>query len=420
MTDQRNAARCDVQGLLKKEQHTCIKSHVAGLIPVVYEIEFDRDLKLPFAIFWNGCTQPEKEVARLKEGGRTLRIEVMARSGQTVAIFLGSDASPENRKEQLYPVVVGPNDIKVIIKSHSGLNAAEAVIGEPDRPASIAESGDKLDVYHAVLNGKTWMRFSHRYSVDEALRFASEAGEGDAGVLSALTAIYQGQVTRRNGYVARLAHGECAIGFQADADGNCREHIHGYDSDRDFGREVLTRVHPHCWLALFTAASRTQTVSLQLTSTWRPWVGSAVHRMGLGLDVKSIKNKQGQTSIFDLGSPKLFNSIEQKEAHSKWMISEQDYLDCLKKFDSGSIDAARIARNGARHNFEKTMEDGLAWSFENSLRSDIRIKQLYGPIDMDDNTRDEISSSPNFQKSSNETLHKNHVHITASDRFLLP
>ena len=49
-----------------------------------------------------------------------------------------------------------------------------------------------------------------------------------------------------------------------------------------------------------------------------------------------------------------------------------------------------------------------------------RVKQLYDPWYMDDNTRDKLPAQPNTQINSNETLHAHHLHITVLDTKILP
>ena len=121
---------CDVTGVLNEVQASCVKDHVAGLIPVEYVIHFDTTIRLPYGIYWNGDKQPTNRGA-LTTGG--------------------SDASPQFRQELLFPVTVGHNDMRVVIQSQAGLHdySAEVSTNESDIQRDVQEAGrpDKLDIY---------------------------------------------------------------------------------------------------------------------------------------------------------------------------------------------------------------------------------------------------------------------------------
>ncbi|MDO9404548.1 MAG: hypothetical protein Q7T87_10995 [Polaromonas sp.] len=228
-------------------------------------------------------------------------IRILAQSGQTVSLYLGSDAAPDHRQELLYPVTVGSNDIHVLIRTKPGRVSVPAEVGAPVRRDQPTAHGDKRDDYEAVLTGEIWQRFSHCYDMAQARSIVTAAGETDALMLKTLDTIYEGSVNPSQDWRARFDNGaSCQIRFQTGADANCRANIAGYQWESHFGARILTRVHPHAWLALLQAARDTQVSSLMLTSTWRPMTGQSPHRLGLGLDVKEVRDARGREVVFDI------------------------------------------------------------------------------------------------------------------------
>lgn len=184
---------CDVKGLLNDAQASCVKSHVAGLIPVEYEIHFDKAMRLPYAVNWNGEKQPSSRVA-MTSGEAVATVRIMARSGEKVGLYLGSDASPQFRQEILFPITVGHKDIRVVIHDKEGLqdHVAEVSMDERHIQRDVQEAGraDRVDIYKGnFLTGDVWMQCSHPYTVAQALAIAAEAAESDDGVLAALHAM---------------------------------------------------------------------------------------------------------------------------------------------------------------------------------------------------------------------------------------
>lgn len=440
---------CDVTGVLNEAQASCVKDHVAGLIPVEYVIHFDTTIRLPYAIYWNGDKQPANRVA-LTTGGKVATVRVMARSGQKVGLYLGSDASPQFRQELLFPVTVGHNDIRVVIQSQAGLHdySAEVSTNESDIQRDVQEAGrpDKLDIYKGnYLTGNTWLRFSHKYTVADAMAQAAEAGEADAGVLAALHALYGGDVSKATGYTAAFAgKHNCKLSFQAGVDSNCLQNIQHYLSLGGFGGAALPRVHPRSWIALLQAARDANVGSLEITSGWRPMTGKAPHRIGLGLDVKSAKSTAGRVLVFDNDSPAMWSSPEEKEVHQDWNESEAE-LDKAKlqmaaaqkalkaAKDEGSVlaqqrlkDADRkltdalVKRDQSKGEYVKQHKGTFADTLEQVLFKNPLIRQVFEPLVMDANTRDQVEPEVNRHRVGNEATHKNHLHVTAVDAYLTP
>lgn len=270
---------CDVEGVLNETQGSCVTQHVAGLRVVQYLITFDQTLSnLPYAVNWNGRKQPDQTVAHFPKRNPA-KIQIMARQGQTVALYLGSDASPEFRKEPLYQVTVGSNDIEVCINYVAGnTHSDKPEVGQPVKTNVKTDHGDMKDVYDAVLTGDIWMQFSHKYTPAEAQIYASAVGEGDAGLLAFLALLYGGQVLQSGARVA-FANGHiCKIAFQSDADRNCKEHIKTYAEQGGFSGACLPRVHPNTWLAFLRSLRDNAIEAAEISSTWRPRTGSYGHR----------------------------------------------------------------------------------------------------------------------------------------------
>ncbi len=440
---------CDVTGILNENQASCVKSHVAGLIPVEYEIHFDTSLSLPYAVYWNGEKQPANRVAKTT-GGSVATIRIMARTGQQVGLYLGSDASPQFRQEMVFPITVGSNGVRVVIQTKPGLHnhSADVSAVESDIQRNVVEAGRtiRLDIFKGnYLTGNSWLKFSHRYTTAEALAFATEAAETDAGVTSALNAIYSGTVSKTTGFtVAFAGQHHCRIGFQNAVDSNCQQNIQGYAVLGGFSGAALPRVHPRSWIALLQAARDAKVTALEITSGWRPMTGKAPHRLGLGLDVKSAKSTTGQTLVFDKASPSLWSSPEEKTAHSDWIESETA-LDAAKvemrtaeqalrnakeegkalaeqreKDAAEKLRAANETRRKAKNEYETQHKDTFADTLEKALLKNPLIRQMFQPLVMDSQTRDQIEPTVNRYRAGNEDLHKNHLHVTAVDSYITP
>ena len=197
--------------------------------------------------------------------------------------------------------------------------------------------------------GNTWLQFSHKYTVADALAQAAEAGESDAGVLTALRALYGGDVSKTTGYtVAFAGKHSCRLSFQAGVDSHCVQNIQRSLSLGGFGGAALPRVHPLSWIALLQAARDANVGALEITSGWRPMTGKAPHRIGLGLNVKSAKSVSGTSLVFDKDSPALWSGPEEKEAHADWLESE------------GELDKAKVEMAAAQKALKAAKEEGKA------------------------------------------------------------
>ena len=434
-------AQCDIKGLLNEQENSCVTQHLPAQVAVTYEIHFDQKLRLPYAFYWNGVKQPENKVLKPKQATAILTIQALVKEGDKIGLYLGSDASPEFRQELLYPLTVGNKDIKAIIKTKKDPQDDVAEL----KPVALtdADKNSTESRYEGWLTGDIWMRFSHRYSAKEATAHLLNAGEKDTGIAKAIADLYGGSVNTKTGYSVQFDNkNNCQIIFQTGSDANCRANIKkGYD----FAREGLPRVHPRTWIAFFQAAKNCSISSMEITSGWRPMFGSATHRIGLGLDIKSLKRSNGTTAVFDKKNNYLWQSEEEKSAHTTWIESEQklagatrDYADTEAQVKQAkgedeirnakmrreearkSLNRANEVRNEAKKDFNEKHKSSTSGDFEQVLMNNPLIKQLFDPLIMDTNTLDQQEAEANRNRSGDEKGHQNHLHITANDHYLLP
>lgn len=432
------AKQCDAKGLLNEQENSCITQHLPAQVAVTYEIHFDQKLRLPYAFYWNGVKQPENKVLKPKQSTAILTIQALVKEGDKIGLYLGSDASPEFRQELIYPLTVGKKDIKAIIRTKAKPQDDIAELKLID-----TEKNSKEERYEGWLTGDIWMRFSHRYSTKEATAHLLDSGEKDAGIAKAMVDLYGGSVNIKTGYGVQFDNkNKCQIVFQTGSDANCQENIKkGYD----FAREGLSRVHPRTWIAFLQAARDCAISSMEITSGWRPMFGSATHRIGLGLDIKSVKKVDGSTAVFDKKNNQLWQTEEERIAHAEWMESERKLAEAKISLvnaknnvrqANGEIgiqeakqreaqakdmyDEANRETNQTKQRFEKKHKNSTTGDFEQALVKNTLIKQIFDPLLMDADTHDQQEADANLNQSANEKTHQNHLHITASDTYLLP
>ena len=395
-------------------------------------------LVLPYAVAINGRIHPQYANSPKKldlEGVAhvTGAITVNARLGETVTLYLGSDASPDWRQAPVYAVTLHDKSAVVHITEKAGPQA------DTDKPKARPSNNSKADEYDAALTGNIWMRFSHRYSVDEVLP-RLPAGTC-AEVAAAVKSIYQGLPTglltvQRKG--ADGAAQQVSLHFPTDKSDNCYSNILGFHLLGD----GLTRVHPGGYAALINAALDNGVGSVKMSSCWRPMLGSIAHRLGLGLDVnfldavqlnrQELTNGQAKTAAADANV-----SEDEKLFYKAWLQARKERetvrkeRDRLEKF--GTDDEKKAANTNYDDALKSEANTKNAWNaernkneppkvkaFRESLYTCPCVKQLYDPWYMDDNTRDKLPAQPNTQKTSNETLHAHHLHITVLDTKVLP
>ena len=250
--------------------------------------------------------------------------------GESVRLFLNSDALAAFRMRPVYEVKPDGRDVIVKITEKTGTDAPanpaltgpetitieEKSAGKATGKGKAAESTKKtreLDQYTGELNGALWMHVTHKYTEDDARQLLVEAKEPlEAPVSEAVLSAYSGKRLEGAKGVLKTPERESLLpitmGFlgyhpdtgepdrksASDVDSNCKQNIDGWK----FFEEGLPRVHPWAILAMFIAAHRSGVRYMAVSSAWRPIFGSIVHRTGCGLDVTSIKGGKGVTANF--------------------------------------------------------------------------------------------------------------------------
>jgi hypothetical protein len=420
-----------------------------------------KNLSIPYAVAVDGKALPAYANKPSRVSGAKGQITVTVKQGQLVSLYLNSDAHPEFRANPVYQVTAGSRDAIVLIAEKPGKHP------ETDTPVKQVDADPKkeaaknADTYVAALTGDIWMKVSHKYTEAEvdALMPAGTKSE----VISAIKSIYRGLPS------ATLTVSVPATGQQAAKllkitfidSNNPKDNIVSYSLLKD----GLTRVHPGGFAALLTSALEHNIPSLQVTSCWRPMLGSIAHRAGLGLDVGYVgstrMNRQELRQAFEGKKPtkhgdgddtdsvsdaevKKFaeyeNAIVEAKASKADLAKAQKALkaaektkdpakiaDAQTKFDEAekaSSDAANAESEAldAWNKERNAAEPAAARLFRTSLLKCSCVRQLFDPWVMDENTRDANAPVPNMQRgasTSNERLHAHHLHITVHDPKIL-
>lgn len=316
-----------------------------------------KNLSIPYAVAVDGIVPVAFAEKPLRVSGDGGKITISAGQGQRVQLYLNSDAHPDFRKQAVYAVVVGEQDILIKITEKTGKHT------DSDTPVKITVAGSKnLDVYEAPLTGDIWMKVSHKYEPEEVdARLPTDTSEA---VKEAVKRIYEELPSQtleiREAATADLPERILSIYF-SDSN-NPKNNISNYSLLVD----GLTRVHPAGYAALFSSALNSSVVSLELTSCWRPMLGSIAHRAGLGLDVAVVGDV-----------PMRLNKAP-----------ADDGPNLVKLFRAGLLGCACI-------------------------------KQLFDPWVMESDAYDQLQPVRNKHSSANERLHSNHLHVTVSDPKIL-
>ncbi|MDO9235434.1 MAG: hypothetical protein Q7U28_05285 [Aquabacterium sp.] len=421
---------------------------------VTYRFVFRSKLSMPYAVAVNGKVLPAfKDRPKRTDS----KIPLIVDAGQTVELYLNSDAHPAYRQHPVYKVTVCDDDVEVVITEVAGkLTCTDAP--ESGNPSKDEATGRTVQHMTAKLTGDIWMKVSHKYTPDEVdARMPTGTSEE---VKSAVKKIYKG-LSSATLTIDRPAQGEkpartLTVKF-ADSS-NPKENITSYSLLSD----GLPRVHPGGYAALINAALQAEVQSVSVSSCWRPMLGSIAHRAGLGLDVSVVDgttmNRQelrrsinaSKTSPHGNGNDKdnvteaevkAFGGYEQALVDTKRAKAEKEAADqalaAAKK--SGSAEATQRAVERQRNAVEALRNANMvdrekldAWNAERALGepNHVRqyrvallrcacVRQLFDPWFMNANVKDATASEPNMQKTGNETLHAHHLHITVDDPKIL-
>lgn len=436
-------------GTTNTTPNSCVECKVAISRRVSYEFrtaQWDKpkdselNLQIPVAVAVNGQVLPK---FKTKAGVLSPRKEheFWVEPGQKISLYLNSDADPVYRESPVFEITPNERDIKVIVLEKRGK------LGELDKPIFKAThepkeaGGRKYDEYEAILSGDTWKKVSHEYTADEAKGMIAS---GTAlAVRDAVLSIYQ--KTLKGSMIIKNPDPQKTITVEFENADNPRDNITGFDLHKD----GLTRVHPQAWLAVIEAAQSANVQIVKTTSAWRPNYGSIAHRTGLALDVNHLDNtrlnrhelrdKESKNSNVSNEEIQLFKAKEVADKEAALAEKEVKIHEAaLAKFQAeGKSNPEKLAElqqllaltTEKQKTALRKQRDAIdTWGEERDKNEPIGVKafrtsllgckgvsQVFDPWFMDINTHDAIAPIPNLQKSGNETLHDNHLHVSISN-----
>ncbi len=409
-------------------------------------------LKIPYAVAVNGSALADHAAKTRRvdcpKGGKG-KFSVTVQQGQTVSLYLNSDAHPDFRQTPVYAVTAGERDVEVRIEERFGKHTeADTAIRQID-PDAKKEAEKTADTYTASLTGDIWMRVSHRYTQAEAE--ARMPPGTSVAVREAVKSIYRGLASAALTVTEPATAGkpEKTLQVTFTDSNNPNDNISSYSLLSD----GLPRVHPAGYAALFTAALSAKVSALTLSSGWRPLLGSIAHRAGLGLDVSvlgsTVLNRQELRKKGDGDDSDNVTDAEvrafkvylvaikaEKDAQQNLRASEKALGAAKKSGGKDAIKAAeeqlKIAIDAEVDAAKAKIEEGKTWDskrddgepahvelFRVALLESNSVKQLFDPWFMDSNTRDKQPAEANQQRTDNEILHAHHLHITVDDPRIL-
>lgn len=304
-------------------------------------------------------------------------IKVTVESGKKVSLFLNSDSVPGRRNNRVYEVAVKDKNVQVTITEKKGKSK------ETDTPVLIG-SDKTTEKYKAPLTGDIWMKITHKFTAADVDALVKDAS---AEVLAATKSIYAGLPGRTLTMAVPSKSFSTTLTFGGNQ--NAADNINNFSLTAD----GLPRVHPACYAAILTAAVDSNATAIEMSSNWRPLLGSIAHRCGLGCDVVNI---DGTGMLNTAADNSRVNQLKQAYLKSK-------------------TEAAKKAWETARDKDQPVKVQ----SFRRSLQQNPGVKQVIDPWEIDLNTRDTSAATPNLGGNATATSHLNHLHVTARDEFLI-
>nr|WP_315202723.1 hypothetical protein [uncultured Albidiferax sp.] len=418
-------------------------------VTYTFKIVSGSNLSIPYAIAVNGKAQAAFNKKPLRITAPDYKISTFVDQGEKVSLYLNSDAHVLHRKNAVYEVTAGEQDVLVKVTEKLGKHTdADTPVAQKDKDSAV-EAAKAEDTYSAPLTGDIWMKVSHKYTAAEVDALVP-AGTS-AVVLAAIKSIYQGLAT------AQLVVTEPAMRAQAtrtltvkflDSE-NPRDNISNYTLLAD----GLPRVHPGGYAALISAALENSIDTLTVTSCWRPMLGSIAHRAGLGLDVNHVGGTQINRQELRLGQAKDMPNVSDEEVkrfkeYEDAIVANKKAQVELKSAETAAkkpiVDAGEKARADAKleeatttaTKAEKAQRNAQNdWNAERDANEPAKVKlyrasllkcscvaQLFDPWFMDANTHDATPPEANMQRgatTSNERLHSHHLHVTVHEPQIL-
>jgi hypothetical protein len=224
-----------------------------------------------------------------------------------IALHIANDAFEQHRKFQLFPWTVpdAAHSTVHVYEMRTDLQdrfSTANQLGDTPSENSIAAKPHATNEYFGYLNGDLWLKISHEFTDDEITRLCptetlsrpplggSEQAGGPPQSVSvdwatALQPIYgAGQNSRSfDSFSVQITALGITVKFAARAVANAIN-----TSALTTVQQALRRTSPRAFAAILKAAWRLNIDTIDLSSSWRPMLGSRLHKMGVGLDVTEI------------------------------------------------------------------------------------------------------------------------------------
>lgn len=253
---------------------------------------------------------PKTSLNSLHDGTRnvhTLTAIHIPDNVRRIALHIANDAFQQNRKFQLFswevPEVAHSKvhiyemrtDLQDAFSSVNNLGSTPAENAVATKPGSVNES-------FGYLNGDLWLKISHEFLDDEIAQLclpeiltrpvlgnpAQDSGSSQNVTVdwaNALRPIYSAGVGSRSldAFSVQILALGMTLKFAARAVANAIN-----ASTTTTVQQALRRTSPRTFAAILKAAWRLNIDTVDLSSSWRPMLGSRLHKMGVGLDVTEI------------------------------------------------------------------------------------------------------------------------------------
>lgn len=417
MNDQSQAA-----SILLDRDKTVTTVPVRSRCSVCYEFDTratTAELLIPYRVSINGKVQAtaDGKPHRLTKTDRKIKLQVDP--GSHVALYLNSDVHPDYQCNPVYAVEVGDRDVLVKITEQKGrIGHARPVVGMPAGRAADKPGGRPIDSYQALLTGDIWMAISHLYTVAEAETLMPP--DTAPAIRNAVRSIYAGLATPR--LQIQFPASDTMPAQMLKVSFAEAENVQANITYCPLLTGVLPRTHPCAYAALLTAARQAGVTDMLVTSCWRPMLGSIVHRAGLGLDVSYLASDGEKIHINRTGLRGKHGTQSENVSALEKMLYEE-YEAAKKRAESSlSERAERKAEQKAKIEWDAERdrnEPKLMHELREQLRHHQSISQIFDPWYMAASTQNHCSQNANEQRSQNETIHANHMHITIKEPKIL-
>ena len=425
---------------------------LSGMRKITYQFDTsatNADLALRYLVAINGRVMQTDDGKPHVLSAKQRQIVVTVARGSKVELYLNSDVHPDFRRYPVYAVVAEDYDVEVHIteKKGRGETHLKGQLGQPC--GSRSADGSRADIYKTSLTGDIWTLVSNLYTAAEA--DAMLPADTPPTIRAAVRRIYTGLPSPELvvEFPASDSAPKLTLRVRFDEAQNVRENT-AYVSEV---RGVLTRTHPRAYAALLAEAGAVGITEMRVTSGWRPMLGSIVHRAGLGLDINYAERGKEHVRInravltstkatpdenVSRKEQELYAEYEQTKAETKARKQELENAKGALSRSMGrdDIERSQNAVRAAKLRFDdaetheasaKKAWDGERNKNESSLIRTLREKlhqnksvdQVLDPWYIDINTKSGAPPVPNEQRSQNEKIHKNHLHITVSDPKIL-